>query len=287
MQCWFYTVRTFIKITVGCLIFAVSFNLFLLPHDLTIGGLSGLSMMLVSLLDSGTIGLFTVMMNLPLFTIAGLKIGKKFFWLSLTGALISSAMIDLMSFLPAMHVEPVIAALYGGVLCGLGIGIVFSTGGSTGGSDIIIRLMKRRWKSIPIGVLTITFDILLALLIGIILDDISRTLYSIIAIFLSGQVVDAVIYRFDYSKVVWIICKDHDTMAALIARELGRGSTFFDGEGSFRHQPLKIVMTAVKRQQLPKLKELVSRQESEAFIVVQQAHQVLGDGFLRYSGELL
>lgn len=287
MQCRFYTVRTFVKITVGCLIFAVSFNLFLLPYDLTIGGLSGLSMMLVNLLDSGTIGLFTVLMNLPLFTIAGLKIGKKFFWLSLTGALISSVLIDLMSFLPVLHVEPVIAALYGGILCGLGIGIVFSTGGSTGGSDIIIRLMKRRWRSIPIGVLTITFDISLALLVGIVLDDISRTLYSIIAIFLSGQVVDVVIYRFDYSKVVWIICKDHDAMAALIARELGRGATFFDGEGSFRHQPLKIVMTAVKRQQLPKLKELVSRQETEAFIVVQQAHQVLGDGFLRYSGELL
>ena len=283
----FDSVGAIARIIFGCFLFAVSFNMFLLPRALTIGGLSGLSMMIVCLLDTGSVGFFTALMNLPLFAIGGLKIGKRFFWLSLTGALASSVLIDWMSFLPVPNVEPVIAALYGGTLCGLGLGIVFSTGGSTGGSDIIIRLLKRRWKSVPIGVLTITFDILLALLVGVMLDDISRTLYSIIAIFLSGQVVDAVIYRFDYSKVAWIICKDHEAMAALVARELGRGATFFDGEGSYRHQPLKIVMTAVKRQQLPKLKEIVSRQEPDAFIVVQEAHQVLGDGFLRYSGELL
>ncbi len=287
MCCKFSTVFAIVKIIVGCAIFAVSFNLFLFPYSLTIGGLSGLSTMLVCLLDTGSVGLFTALMNLPLFAIAGLRIGRRFIWLSLIGALTSSILIDLSAQLPVPDVEPVIAALYGGVLCGLGIGIVFSTGGSTGGSDIIIRLMKRRWRSIPIGILTIIFDIVLALMIGIVLHDVSRTLYSVIAIFLSGQVVDVVVYRFDYSKVAWIICKDHDAIAALIARELGRGTTFFYGEGSHNHGKLKIVMTAVKRHQLPKLKELVSMQESDAFIVVQEAHQVLGDGFMRYTGELL
>lgn len=280
-------IRDFIKIAIGCAMFGLGFNLFLLPNSLNAGGLSGLSMVLVHILRLGTVGTVTAFFNLPLFIIGGVKIGKRFFVGSLIGMLLSSTFIDLFSLLPFPDTEPLIGALYGGVICGLGLGLVFSTGCSTGGSDIVVRLIKRKWRNVPIGTITIALDLCVAILTGIVFRDVTRTLYSGVAIFVSGQVVDAVVYRFDYSKVALIITDCHERIAKEIAAKLDRGATFLDGEGSYRHNKTKVVLTAVKRQQVAELKQLVSEVDPNAFIIVQEAHQVLGDGFSQYSKDSL
>lgn len=277
----------FIKVTVGCALFGLGFNLFLLPNDLNAGGISGLSMSLVHLIKVGTVGTVTALFNLPLFAIGGMKIGKKFFFSSLVGMILSATFIDLFSILPAPNTEPLIGALYGGACCGFGLGIVFSTGATTGGSDIIVRLAKRKWRNMPIGTINIAFDMCVAVLTGIVFRDITRTLYSGVAIFVSGLVIDAVVYRFDYSKVALIITDHHEIIAQTIAAKLDRGATFLHGEGSFRHNETKVVLTAVKRQQVAELKQLVSELDPNAFIIMQEAHQVLGDGFSRYSKDSL
>lgn len=276
-----------IKMIAGCALFGVGFNLFLLPNDLNAGGISGLSMSLVHLLGFGTVGTFTAIINLPLFALGGMKIGKRFFFGSLIGMILSSTFIDLFSILPIPETEPLIGALYGGVICGFGLGVVFSTGNTTGGSDIIVRLLKRKWRNMPIGTINIVFDMCVAILTGIVFQDVTRTLYSGVAIFVSGRVVDAVVYRFDYSKVALIITDQHDIIAQTIAERLDRGATFLHGEGSFRHNKTKVVLTAVKRQQVAELKQLVSELDPNAFIIMQEAHQVLGDGFSRYTEDSL
>ncbi len=276
-----------VKSVVGCALFALGFDLFLIPNAINSGGITGLSMVFVNLTGIGSIGLLTALINLPLFVLAGLKIGKRFFFGSLLGMIFSSVFIDLFALIPAPATEPLMGALYGGALCGLGLGLVFSTGGSTGGSDIIVRLFKRKWPNTPIGTIAICFDFLVAILTGIVFRDITRTLYSGVAIFLAGQVVDAVVYRFDYSRVALIISKEYNAIAAAIAQELDRGATFLHGEGSFTHKETKVIITAVKRQQLAELKRLVVEIDPDAFIIVQEAHQVLGDGFLRYSKDAL
>jgi uncharacterized membrane-anchored protein YitT (DUF2179 family) len=276
-----------LKILAGCVVFNLGFNLFLLPCRLNAGGLSGVAMVLVSWLESGTVGSVTLLLNLPLFALAGVKIGRRFILLSLWGTFLSALLMDLFSYLPAVSVDPALSALYGGGLCGLGVGIVFSAGGSTGGSDIVIRLLKQRWRGIPIGTLAIVFDLSVACVTGIAFGEPSGALYSGLAIFVSGRVVDAVVYRFDYSRVAWVITKKHIEIAGAIACKLGRGATFLYGEGSFRRQDTCVVLTAVRRQQLPGLKELVAGIDPEAFVIVQEAHQVMGDGFLRYSGDEL
>ena len=275
------------KTVLGCALFGVGFNLFLEPNGLNAGGIAGISMSIVHLFDFGSVGLFTALINLPLFAIAGIKIGKKFFFGSLFGMACVSGFIDLFALLPKPETEPLLGALYGGVICGLGIGIVFSAGVSTGGSDIITRLIKRKWRNVPIGVITIGFDFLVATMTGIVFQDINLTLYSCVAIFISGQVVDMVVYRFDYSRVALIITSQHDQVAKAIAEKLERGATFLNGEGSYLHNETKVVLTAVKRQQLAQLKELVSQLDPNAFIIVQEAHQVLGDGFSRYTKDSL
>ena len=279
--------KTFLKILIGCTAFALGFDLFLLPNGLNAGGISGLSMVLVTILKFGTIGIFTGILNLPLFAVAGVKIGKRFIILSLFGMLLSSTLLDLFTLLPTPKTDPLVASLYGGVLCGIGAGIVYTTGGSTGGADIIVRLIKLKWKDVPIGLIDTGFDLLIATITGIIYADVNRALYSGVAIVLSGQIIDAVVYRFDYSRVALIVSQEHERIAAVIAEKLGRGATFLQAEGSYSHNATKVVLTAVRRQQLTELKRLVSETDPRAFIIVQEAHQVLGDGFSQYSGDSL
>lgn len=279
------SVMPIVKTAIGCAIFGLSFHVFLLPNDLNVGGLSGLSMILVHLAGAGSIGFVTLLLNIPLFIFAGLRIGKRFFLLSLAGTLFSSVFLDVMSVFPSLETEPLVGCLYGGALCGFGLGLVFSAGASTGGSDIIVRFVKRLRPDLPLGTVAIFMDMLVAVLNGVFLGDISRTLYSGIAIFISGRVVDAVVYRFDYSRVAWIISKHYDQIVDVIARELGRGATLLHAEGSYSHMETRVVLTAVRRQQLSDLKRMVSLVDPDAFVIVQEAHQVLGSGFLRYSGD--
>lgn len=279
--------RNIIKTVAGCAIFALGFDLFLLPNDLNAGGISGLSMVIVHVLGFGSIGTVSAIMNLPLFALAGLKVGKKFFFSSLLGMLLSSVFIDLFTVLPTPNTDPLVGALYGGAFCGLGLGVVFATGGSTGGSDIIVRLLKLKWRNVPIGTINICFDMFVAVLTGIVFKNVERALYSGVTIFVVGQVIDAVVYRFDYSKVALIISKSYEPIAEQITKKLDRGVTFLEGQGYYSRFETEVVLTAVKRQQLAELKELVVGIDPDAFIIVQDAHQVLGDGFSRYSKDAL
>lgn len=276
-----------IKIVFGCALFALGFALFLAPNGLNAGGISGLAMILVDWTEFGTIGLLTMLMNLPLFAISGLKIGKKFVLGSLLGMISSSVLIDIFSILPVPGTEPLIGCIYGGLLCGIGLGIVFAEGASTGGSDIVVRLLKMKWQHIPIGSIAMGFDLLVVVLTGLRYWNIGLALYSGVAIFICGKVIDAVVYRFDYSKVVLIISDQHEAIAKVINDRLDRGVTYLDGEGYYSGNHKKVVLSAVKRQQIAELKQLVTEIDANAFIIVQEAHQVLGDGFSRYSKDSL
>ena len=283
----FSLILDIVKTAIGCALFALGFDLFLLPGGMNAGGLSGLAMVFVHLTDISTVGIVTALMNVPLFILGGMKIGKKFFVGSLIGMLFCSVFIDLFAALPAPNVEPLIGAIYGGVICGGGLGFVFAAGVSTGGSDIVVRLLKLRWRHVPIGVISMCFDACVAVLTGIVYQDVNSALYTGIAIFISGKIIDMVVYSFDYSKVALIITPCYEQVAQAISDKLDRGATYLHGEGTYTRKSTKVVLTAVKKQQVAELKELVVAIDPDAFIIVQEAHQVLGDGFIRYSKDSL
>ena len=271
----------------GSAVFALGFSLFLQPNDMSPGGISGLAMVAVELLGFGTTGFFSILINLPLFILGGLKIGKRFFFGSMIGMLLSSVLIDAFAGIPFADTEPLVAVLYGGVLCGLGLGVVFMCGTSTGGSDILVRLLKLKYRNVPIGQISMYFDVFVVIVTGLVFHDVSKALYTGITVFVCGQVVDAVVYRFDYSKVALIISREHVAIAEAIALKLDRGATYLKGEGSYTHADVMVVLTAVKKQQVAELKELVMEIDPKAFVIVQEAHQVLGDGFSHYSKDSL
>ena len=271
----------------GSTIFALGFSLFLQPNEMSPGGISGLAMVIVELLGFGSTGTLSILINLPLFILGGMKIGKRFFAGSLLGMLLSSVLIDAFAAVYFVQIEPLVAALYGGVLCGLGLGVVFMCGTSTGGSDILVRLLKLKYRNVPIGQISMSFDAIVVVLTGLVFRDVTKALYTGIAVFVCGQVVDAVVYRFDYSKVALVISREHAAIAEAIGKKLDRGATYLKAEGSYSHTEMKVVLTAVKKQQVAELKELVMEIDPQAFVIVQEAHQVLGDGFSRYSKDSL
>ena len=271
----------------GSAIFAFGFAFFLQPQDMNAGGISGLAQVFVELTGFGSVGLLSILINLPLFILGGIKIGKRFFVGSLLGMLLSSVLIDVFAVYATVEMEPLICVLYGGVLCGFGLGIVFIYGTSTGGSDILVRLLKQRYRNMPIGQISMYFDVIVVTLTGLVFQDVTKALYTGLVVFLTGQVIDAVVYRFDYSKVALIISREHDAIAKAIGDKMGRGATFLHGEGSYSGKEIKVVLSAVKRQQITELKDLVTHIDPDAFIILQEAHQVLGDGFARHTKDSL
>ena len=287
MKTFAYNVRWIFLIALGCAVFALGFDLFLEPNGLTAGGISGIAMIVIHLVPITTVGIATALMNFPLFFFGGKKIGMRFFVGSIIGTVFFSFFIDFFAFIPVPETEPLLAALYGGVLCGAGLGIVFVNQASTGGSDIVIRLLKLKYRNLPIGTISLAFDFCVCAATGIVFGDISNMLYSLITVYATSQLIDAMVYKFDFSRVAYIISKEHKRIADAINYDLGRGVTYLYAQGYYSGDDTKVILCAVKQGQLADLKDLVVRIDPNAFIIVQDAHQVLGDGFARHSEDAL
>ncbi len=276
----------------GSAIYGTAYATLLSPNNLNAGGISGLAAIIVQLVNpEGTIpfleiGTLTILINLPLFAIGGLKIGKKFFFGSLVGLTLSSIVMD---YLPVQIPldDPLLAALYGGVVAGVGLGLVFMAGTSTGGSDIVVRLVKLKARHLPIGQIAMMFDVIVVALTGIVFGAINNALYTGITAYLCSKVIDMVVYGFDNSKVAMIVTKEHEIIAERISDDLGRGATYLYSQGTYSKQDGKVILVAIKRQQIAELKELVTNLDPNAFVILQEAHQVLGDGFARYTKDSL
>ena len=270
-------------IAAGSAIFALGFDLFLMPHQFGAGGVSGLAVVIHALIPVVSVGVISLIVNIPLF-IAGYRVvGRKFFVGSLAGMLISSVLIDVFAYLPAVKTEPLLGAIFGGLLVGGGCGIVLMQGASTGGVDIAARLMKYKFRELPIGKLMLMVDMCIAIITGIAFRDLNKVLYCIVALFVSSEATDAVVYRLDYSYVAMIISNYDEQIRDAIDLKLERGCTYLKGEGSYTHQEKNVIYCAIKRQQIAELKEIVMGIDANAFLVLQEAHQVLGEGFERYS----
>ncbi len=276
-----------LETVLGSALFALGFSLFLEPNNINTGGISGLAQTVAHILKFDNVGMITMLLNLPLFLLGGLRVGKKFFAGSLIGMVVSGLLIDVFSVISIGTQDTLVSGIYGGVICGLGVGMVFAAGTSTGGSDILVRLLKQHYRNVPIGIISTTFDACVVILTGIVFRDISRALYSGITVFITGRVLDLVVYRFDYSKVALVISDHAEEIASDVSKKLDRGVTFLDGQGYYSRQDKKVVLTVVKKGQLAELKELVMERDETAFVIVQEAHQVLGDGFSHYSKDAL
>lgn len=277
------SVLNFLSIIGGAAIYAMGFDLFLRPNGINGGGISGVGQIVAHLTPLKAIGVFVVVCNIPLFIAGWKRLGRRFILGSLVGMLASSFFLDLFALLPGFEVEPLLAGVCGGLTVGLGLGLVFLRGASTGGVDIIARLVRQKVRSAPIGRIMLAVDGLIALLTGLAYQDINRVLYTAVALYASSIAMDAVIYGRNDSGVALIISDRYDEIAKAIDQKLERGATLLQGMGAYTRQEKLVLLCAVKSSQVGRLQALVTETDPDAFLIIQKAHQVLGEGFGRYS----
>ncbi len=268
-------------IILGAALFSLGFSLFLEPNHINVGGISALSQLWVELTNLGSLGLGVLVLNIPLFILGWRSVGRRFFWGSLLGMLVSSLSLDLWGLLPPVAAEPLLAAVCGGVLCGLGMGLVFSLGASTGGSDILGRLLRRRFPNSSMGAVMLTIDLSIVGLTALVYGELSRALYSALSLYVSSQVLDGVLFRFDDSRLAFVISDRYEAVARAVDERLHRGVTLLRAQGYYARRDKFVLLCALRRQQLTELQDAVFAADPNAFVILQQAHQVLGQGFSR------
>lgn len=276
-------VRDYAWIALGSLLYSLSFDWFYVPNQIGFGGLTALGMILNHLSPAIPIGTVVLVLNIPIFILGWKFLGGHTLVSSLFAMAATSVLVDLIAALytfPPM--DPMLAAVFGGVSLGASLGMIFSKGATTGGTDLIARLLKLPFAWLPMGKLLMVVDLTMLLAVSVAFRSLESAMYGIIALYISTLVMDQVLYGLDKSKVAYIITSNPRPMAEEIDRQLDRGTTFLYGEGSFSGQNKLVLMCAFKQRQIVPLKALVHELDPQAFLIVCDAHEVLGLGFRRY-----
>jgi uncharacterized membrane-anchored protein YitT (DUF2179 family) len=275
---WF---KSYLFIVLGAFIMAVAYVLFISPYKFAPGGVYGIAIVLHHIFGF-PIGLSGILMDIPL-TILGIWIlGPRFGAKTIAGMLLLSGWISLIEYIygyePFVVGQPLLSALYGGVLIGIGLGLVFKSKATSGGSDIIAMILAK-YVHLPIGQLMIYVDSSIVLLSWVAFKDPMIPLISWIIIFITGKVVDVIIEGINYDKTLIIISNQHEAIRDKIVNDLNRGGTFVKGEGMYNGSDKTIIYTVVNRRELTILQSFIHQVDPDAFLTVINANEVLGDGF--------
>lgn len=266
-------------ITVGALIAAVSCNLFLVPNHFLTGGVTGIAIILHYLFNL-PIGTQNMLFNLPILYLAYYFFGRHYFFNTILGTLLYSFFIDLTSFLspstPLQH-NPMLAAIVAGVVSGIGLGLILRANANTGGTDVIAAIIKKLY-SYNIGTMIFSLNLVIVLC-GMFLFDFEVAIYTLMYMYIMGQVENRIVTGFNNRKSILIISDKADQIAGLILLELGRGVTFINGEGGYTHKKKKILYIVVNLTQLAKVKEVALTMDNKAFFIISNAFEVNGKGF--------
>ena len=278
-----YYVKSYAVITLGSILYALAYNIFYAPNLVAMGGLTGLGQVLNALIPALPVGTTVFVMNVPLFFLGWKFIGGHLLVSSLYAMTFSSFAIDVLDMIyqfPPM--DTMLAAIFGGALLGAGIGLVFSKGATTGGTDLIARLLKLKFAWLPMGTLVLIPDFIVIVLAAIAFGRVESALYGLVSLFITSKVMDMVLYGLDSSKVAYIISDSCKAITdAVIAMD--RGATILHGEGAYSGDQKKVLMVAFKQKEIVPLKEKVNEIDPHAFLIVCDAHDVLGEGFRTYS----
>ena len=268
-------------ILIGTFIMAAGFVLFISPYKLAPGGVYGIAIILHHLFDF-PIGLSALIMDIPL-TILGIKIlGPRFGAKTIVGFVSTSLWVSLLEWTygyePLVENDALLSAIFGGVLIGVGLGLVFKSRATSGGSDIIAMIFAK-YTHLPIGQLLIIVDSAIVLLGLAAFGKWEIPLYSWIVIFISGKVIDVVLHGLDYDKTLFIVSNKEEEIRQKILVDLNRGGTILNGKGMYNGQDKSIIFTVVSRRELAVLKDFIHRIDPDAFLTVINANEILGKGF--------
>ena len=279
----FNLVWSYFMITLASAIYAVGFNWFYVPNDIAFGGITGVGQIINAILPWAPIGTVVIILNIPLFILGWRLLGGHLLLSSLYAMAVSSVFIDIINSIWTFEaMDPMLACVFGGVLMGASLGMVFQQGATTGGTDLIARLLKLKITWLPMGNLLIATDMVVIVASAIAFGSVYSALYGVVALYIAGIVMDRMLYGLDSAKVAYIISDRFKEIADVLVNDLDRGVTILQGQGGYSGAEKKVLMCAFKQRQIVSIKKMVKELDPSAFIIVCDAHEVLGDGFREY-----
>lgn len=275
--------RAVLLITLAALIYALSFVWCFDPNGIAFGGITGLAQIVNRLFPAAPVGITVIVLNIPLFILGWKLIGGKLLVSSLYAMFISSVFIDLLTPLYDWQpMEPLLACIFGGLLMGASLGVVFLQGATTGGTDLAARLLKLKFKWLPMGKLLMGVDLAVIVLVALFFRNLNTALYGLVALYISTLAMDGILYGLDNAKVAYIISDHNDEISSAIVQDLDRGVTILHGQGAYTGAEKQVLMCAFKQREIAAIKAAVKDIDPDAFLIVCNAHEVLGDGFREY-----
>ena len=277
------TLMSYVWITLAAVVYAVGFNWCYEPNQIGFGGITGVAQIINAFLPWAPIGTVVILLNAPLFLLGWRLLGGHLLLSSLYAMFISSLAIDVLHALHAFQpMDPMLAAIYGGVLLGGSLGIIFLQGATTGGTDLIARLLKLKLAWLPMGKLLMAIDLVVIVAVALAFGNVYSALYGVVSLGISSKVMDMVLYGMDTAKVAYIISSDPHIIAQKLTRDLERGVTILQGKGAWSGQEREVLMCAFKQREIVTMRRMVKEADPTAFLIVCDAHDVMGEGFREY-----
>lgn len=274
--------KAYAIITLGSILYGLGYNWFFAPNQVAMGGLTGLAQVINALIPALPVGTLVIAMNIPLFLLGWKYIGGHLLISSLYSMAVSSVAIDAIDMLYTFPPQdPMLATLCGGAILGFSLGLVFSQGATTGGTDIVTRLLKLKLPWLNMGTIMLIPDLIIICLAAFMFGKMESALYGLVALFICTKVMDTVLYGMDTSKVAYIISERHEEIVGHIIK-MDRGITVLHGHGAYSGREKQVLMVAFKQKEIVQIKEAVHETDPDAFMIVCDAHDVLGEGFRTY-----
>jgi len=269
-------------LVIGCIICALSYSVFLIPHQIVPGGVTGIAMLLHFVYHS-PVGVVAIILNIPLFIVAVKVLGIIFGFRSLIAIFFTNLLIDFFIYtikITTPTQNTILAALYGGLLLGLGLGLIFRGEASTGGTDIVGQILNR-YTNMSIGMWIMIVDFVVITLAGITTNSIELALLGYLALFLSSKIIDLVLEGMDYARAAFVISEKHTEIIDEIYDKMKRGVTILEGRSSYTKQERPVIMCVITKRETTFFKSLIKNIDDKAFVILTDVFEVLGQGFRR------
>jgi uncharacterized membrane-anchored protein YitT (DUF2179 family) len=274
-----YLLRDLCLVISGSAIFSVSVNMFSAPNNIVQGGLTGIGTV-ANYLFSLPIGTVMLVLNIPLFALALRRLRLRFVVKTVVGTFIFTTLIDLGAYvIPPYKGDMLLGCIFCGVLSGAGLALVFLTGATTGGTDIIAMLIRKKKTNISMGNIMLVADLAVILLSFVVYREIESIMYAVIVIFISAKAIDFVLYGREHTKLIFIITAKKDDVLSAILLEIGRGASVLPVTGGYTGKDKNLILCAAKKIQIREILRLTKAKDPQAFTVVCDAGQVIGEGF--------
>ena len=271
-------IKDYIVITIASFFYGLAISQFLDPNDIAPGGVSGLSMIINRIINI-EVGTIILMINIPILLLGLYKFGLKFLISTIYATVMGSIFTNILAVYPPVTTDPLLATIGGSAVASVAIGFIFKSGATTGGTDIIVKVLRLKFPHLKTGRLFLICDLVVVLLSAFVFEDTDSALYAVIGVFLMSVVFDMILYGADGAKLIYIISNEWQAIATRLLMELNVGVTYLEGEGAYSNERKRVIMCVVRKQIAPQIEEVVKEEDGNAFMIVSSATEIYGEGY--------